>query len=47
MRDGLPPPPLRANVEGVGVKPNLYVVQMQKMNVNKSVNLNVTERQAK
>ena len=41
------PPPLRAKVEGVSVKPNLYVVQMQKMNVNKSVNLNVTERRAK
>ena len=24
MRDGLPPPPLRANVKGVAVKPKLY-----------------------
>ena len=47
MRDGLPPPPLRAKVEDVDVKPNLYVVQMKKMNVNKSVNLKVTERRAK
>ena len=42
------PPPLRANVAGVGVKPNLYVVKLLvkiKVNVNKYVNQNVTGRQ--
>ena len=42
------PPPLRANVEGVGVKPNLYVVQIHVkiiVNVNQYVNQNVTGRQ--
>ena len=41
MRDGLPPPPLRANVEGIDVKPNLYVVKILvkiKVNVNQYVN---------